>query len=290
MKAVRAFGQPQARAALPQRPVDVHKRKAMVFVLAGSTQYFGAALLSARAAYRGGAGYVRLAVPAVLRSAVQAALPEAVVLGYPGAAAAPKQMALVLQAASDCGSVLIGPGLGRASGTQALVRALWHRLKQPAVFDADALFALARLARAQGGLKLAGAARVLTPHDGEMRHLLGGQGPLAADRVSLARSFAQAQGVTLLLKGPQTLCASADGSVFRNTSGHRALATAGTGDVLAGLLVALLAQGAPPFEAAALAAWAHGKAAQAWAQANGDRGLLASDLIERIPAVLGRLA
>jgi ADP-dependent NAD(P)H-hydrate dehydratase / NAD(P)H-hydrate epimerase len=290
MKAVHAFSEPQARAALPKRPADFHKRKAMVFVLAGSTQYFGAALLSAKAAYRGGAGTVRLAVPEVLRRAVQSALPEAIVLGYPGPAATLKQRSLVLQAAADCHSVVVGPGLGRASGTQALVRALWARLKQPSVFDADALFALAKLSAAKRGLKLTGAARVLTPHDGEMQQLLGGQGPLAADRESLARSFARAQGVTLLLKGPQTLCAAADGRMARNTSGHRVLATAGTGDVLAGLLAALLAQGAEPFEAAALAAWVHGKAAQAWAQVNGDRGLLASDLIERIPAVLGRLA
>jgi NAD(P)H-hydrate repair Nnr-like enzyme with NAD(P)H-hydrate dehydratase domain len=86
------------------------------------------------------------------------------------------------------------------------------------------------------------------------------------------------------------LCAGSDGRLFRNTTGHRALATAGTGDVLAGLLTAFVAQGAKPFEAAALAAWVHGKAAQAWAQPNSDRGMLASDLIERIPAVLGRLA
>jgi hydroxyethylthiazole kinase-like uncharacterized protein yjeF len=288
MKAARSFGEPQARAALPERPVDVHKRKAMVFVLAGSTQYFGAALLSARAAYRGGAGTVRLAVPEVLRGAVQAALPEAVVLGYPGAAATSRQLALVLQAASDCHSVLVGPGLGRAGGTQALVRALYARLKQPAVFDADALFALAALSTAKRGLKVTEAARVLTPHDGEMQRLLGG--PLPADRESLARSFAETQGVTLVLKGPQTFCASSDGRLARNTTGHPALATAGTGDALAGLLAALLAQGAQPFEAAALAAWVHGKAAQAWARSNGDRGLLASDLIERIPAVLGRLA
>jgi NAD(P)H-hydrate epimerase len=184
----------------------------------------------------------------------------------------------LLALAGGADAVVVGPGLGRHPGTLALVNELWQRLPEPAVFDADALFQL-DLGRPPAG------ERVLTPHEGELKRL-SGSGALDAGRVAAVRSLAARSRGVALLKGPATLVAQPDGRLSVNTSGNAALATAGSGDVLSGAIAALLAQGADPFSAAGLAAWAHGKAAEAWSARNAGRGLLASDLADQLPQAL----
>jgi NAD(P)H-hydrate epimerase len=267
------------RRRLPARPWDFHKRRAEVLVLAGSKDYLGAALLCGRAAYRGGAGLVRLALPEPLATAAMAALPEAVIQALPVEQAPGQgQLETLLALAEGAHAVVVGPGLGRRGDTQALMRSLWSRLTRPTVFDADALFGL------EPGLS-PGGDRVLTPHEGEAGRLLGADvstlgRPAAALR--LAREF-RAQ---TLLKGPASLVAAPEGRWAVCESGAPVLASAGTGDVLAGLLGALLAQGAAPFEAAALAAYVHGRAGENWRARHAGRGLLASELADLLPAAL----
>lgn len=273
-----------ARAALRPRPEDFHKRKAVVLALAGSKAYLGAALLCARAAYRAGAGLVRLVLPEALTPYAQAALPEAVIYGLPVPEAVDVACQdAVLELAKEAHAALVGPGLGRAEGTAELVRRLWRDLELPALFDADALRALRPGAEARGP-------RVLTPHEGELRAMLGPRS-LDKGRVAAVSSLAFTYKATALLKGPDTLIARPDGSLSRNTGASRVLATAGSGDALAGLVAALLAQGYEPYEAARLGAWIHGRAASSWSEdhADADRGMLASDLAERFPEILGGL-
>ena len=276
---LRAFDLDEARAALPLRRGDAHKKQARLLIVAGSVDYLGAALLCAKAAYRGGAGLVRLALPRSLALAAVSALPEAVVLGLPAEDALDdSQRDALLGALAESDALVVGPGLGRRPGTQDLVRALWRETALPALFDADALHAL-RLAQP------AGAVRVLTPHAGELKALMG-PGALADGRCAAALALARATGAVALLKGPATLVARPDGQLSINVTGSAVLASAGTGDVLSGLIGALLAQAAAAHQAAGLGAWAHGAAADAWARENAGRGLLASDLLERLPQAL----
>lgn len=284
----RWYDESRARASVPGRAGDAHKKSAVVLVVAGSAQYLGAALLCARAAYRGGAGLVRLALPLSARQAAQTALPEAVVLGLgaAGADALGEDSAdAILAAASDAHAVVLGPGLGLAAPTQALVRKLYQSLKLPCVVDADALSALDLKA-----LKVA-APRLLTPHDGEMARLLGDKGAerLGLDRVAEARALASRGQLNLLLKGPGTLVCDAAGDLTLNATGSPALASAGSGDALAGLIGALMAQGLEPSEAGRLGAWLHGRSGELWAARAGDRGALASDLSDLIPFALAGL-
>lgn len=270
------------RPMLPKRPVDLHKKQASVLVVAGSAQYLGAALLCARSAYRSGASLVRLALPAPLAVAAMAALPEMVVVGLgTGPSLAQDAAAEILALAAQSQAVAVGPGLGREPGTQALVRQLWQALPQAALFDADAVAAV-DVAVAPGG------PRVLTPHEGELKLLLGPQA-LEPGRNAAARTLAARSHSVGLLKGPGTLIADPHGTLNIETQGSAVLASAGSGDVLSGLISALMAQGAAPYDAACLGAWVHAQAGQRWAAKNAGRGLLASDLIDEIPSVLAQL-
>jgi NAD(P)H-hydrate epimerase len=190
----------------------------------------------------------------------------------------------VLDDLSRFGSLVIGPGLGRLPATiDAAVRAVVEA-EVPVVVDGDGLFALAD---ADGGglarLSSRRAATVLTPHDGEFARLTGS--PPGSDRVSAARQLAQTSGAVVLLKGPVTIVAAPDGFVDVVVEGDQRLATAGTGDVLSGVIGALLAMQVPAPEAAAAGAWLHARAGAALAPL----GLVAGDLIGVLPAVLNSL-
>ena len=267
-----SYGQADAAKALPVRAPDAHKRKAVLLLVAGSSQYLGAALLCARAAYRSGAGLVRLALPPDLAPAAMQALPEMVVHGL-----ASNPLAQLLELAVGANAAVVGPGLGRSEETQALVGALWRGLQVPSVFDADGLHLLRP--------SPAAAPRILTPHEGELLGLMGPQG-LDAGRPAAVLALARSFQCVALLKGPGTLVARPDGRMSINSTGSPVLASAGTGDVLSGLIGALLAQGAGAFDAACLGAWIHGRAGDRWALANAGRGLMASDLADGLPAVL----
>ena len=182
------------------------------------------------------------------------------------------------------GALVIGPGLGRQEGTIASTRTLIADAMLPVVIDGDAIFAAAWSADGAGPLlRPRGRPTVITPHDGEFS-LLAGHAP-GADRVSAARKLAADLDVVVLLKGPATIVATPDGRVLVADHGDERLATAGSGDVLAGMIGALLAAGLAPERAAAAAAWLHADAARRGSR----RGLLAGDIVDLIPAAVSSL-
>ncbi len=258
-------------AWIPERPVDAHKWRSAVLLVAGSPGMTGAARLAAAAAQRAGAGMVRVGSPGV--SDDRGRPPEAVGLDLP----AEGWSAAAAEVADRFGALVVGPGLGLGDGTQREVRALLGRTELPAVVDGDGLTALGTDAAAS--LRARRAPTVLTPHDGEYQRLAG-RAP-GADRLAAARELAAALGVVVLLKGPVTVVADPTGAVRVAVSGDARLATAGTGDVLSGVIGALLARGVAPLEAAAAGAWLHGRAG-----AHGPvEGLVAGDLVDALPAV-----
>ncbi|HUP69424.1 MAG TPA: NAD(P)H-hydrate dehydratase [Acidimicrobiales bacterium] len=258
---------------LPPRSRDAHKWNAAVFVAAGSPGMTGAPRLVGRGAFRAGAGTVRLGVPGALLEDLPPS--EAVGIALPDEDWA----VTVLEAASRCKAIVVGPGLGRADIALAEVRRLVAKSPVPLVVDADALGVFADAA----DVPLAKSPLVLTPHDGEFERLFGSKP--GGDRIGDVRTLAERTGATVLLKGPTTVVASPDGEVLLSASGSSRLATAGSGDVLAGVVGAFLAQGLAPLEAAALAAHAHGAAASL----GYEHGLLAGDLPELIARWLSEL-
>ncbi len=256
--------------AWPLRPADAHKYHASVWVIGGSPDMTGAPTLAARGAFRAGSGYVRLSVPGAERhpadpvEAVGAPLPAA---GWAGP---------VLEDLDRIRALVVGPGLGRDDSVRSEVGRLLGAPRGPIVVDGDGLWALAQW----GGSVVDGHRVVLTPHDGELRTLLGRE--LGEDRIADARELAGRLGVTVLTKGRTTVVAGPTGEVRFVTSGDARLATAGTGDVLAGMVGALLAGGLSPLDAAALAAHAHGRAARLGRRI----GLVASDLPDLLSQVL----
>ena len=235
---------------LPPRPRDAHKWQAAVLVVAGSPGMTGAAGLAARAAYRAGAGMVRLGVPGA--DPADAPASEAVSVTLPAHGwAAP-----ALEVAARCRVVVVGPGLGREAVTAVEVRRLVAESPVPVVVDADGLFALGRVDRDPVAAR---SPVVLTPHDGEYE-LLVGERP-GADRVAAARRLADRARTTALVKGSTTAVADPAGRVVLATAGSSRLATAGTGDVLSGVIGACVARGAPVLEGAGVGAHLHGRAA-----------------------------
>ncbi len=259
---------------LTPRPRDAHKWQSAVAVVAGSPGMTGAAGLCARAAYRAGAGMVRLGIPGgdlselPVSEAVGASLP---VTGWSADA---------LAMAQRCRALVVGPGLGRADATVGDVRGLLAGATVPVVVDADGLYALGTGDEIGAALHPAADATastvVLTPHDGEFTRLAGA--PPGADRITAAGALAQRCGAVVLLKGPTTIVADPAGRVLLATAGSPRLATAGTGDVLSGVIGAFVARGVEPHLAAALAAHVHGRAAELGCA----EGLVAGDLAELI--------
>ena len=263
------------RALLPPRRHAGNKWSAALMVVAGSPGMTGAAALCARSAYRSGAGMVRLGVPGADLSGSPAS--EAVSVQLPPAG----WSAAALEAASRCAAVVVGPGLGRGEGTAGEVKRLVAESPVPVVVDADGLFALGRVG---GDDSLQARSRVvLTPHDGEYARLTGADpGP---NRIDAARRLAASSGAVALLKGPTTAVSDVAGRVLLGLSGTTALATAGTGDVLSGMIGAMLARGMNPPEAAALAAHVHGRAGSRGLA----EGLMAGDLPDLVARVLSLL-
>lgn len=261
---------------LPTRAPDAHKWRCAVLVVAGSPGMTGAARLAAAAAQRSGAGMVRLGSPGVTDESLRPI--EATGLDLP----VEDWAGHVLRSIDRFGALVIGPGLGTATPTVDAVRRVVAEASVPVLVDGDGLTALGREAGYLIGRRH--AATVLTPHDGEAARLTGASPP--PDRFAATRHLAAATGATVLLKGPTTLVAGPDGDLRAVTTGDERLATAGTGDVLAGIVGALLAGGLPPLDAAAGGAWLHGSAARLGPR----RGLVASDLLDLLPAALRAVA
>lgn len=261
---------------VPRRPAHTHKWATAVCVVAGSPGMEGAAVLSAEGSSRAGAGMVRLGVPGSAGTSVSGHWPtEAVRFALPSSC----WSAEVLGVLERCRALVIGPGLGRTPEAVREIREVIARAGVPVVVDADALFALED---ADSARRVLGGDRpvVVTPHDGEYARLLGAApGP---DRVDASRRLAVALGAVALVKGSLTAVASPLGEVLLSAAGSPRLATAGTGDVLSGVIGAFLARGMAPEEAAALAAHLHGSAASDGPA----EGLVAGDLPRLISARL----
>jgi NAD(P)H-hydrate epimerase len=250
-----------------------------VLVVGGSRGLTGAPILASLAAFRADAGYVAVAAPESALPVLETALLEVVKRPLPedsGGRLLPRSADAVLEAAEKADAVAIGPGLGRTDGTVELVRVLLERLELPVVLDADALWGLEPFARA--------APTVLTPHPGELARLLGIDAhDVDAHRLDAVRRTASRYGAVVLLKGADTLVASPREGVLVASYGTPALATAGSGDVLTGIVVAFLAKGLEPRLAAGAAAVAHGVAAELL---DPQPGIVASDLLPALQRAL----
>lgn len=267
---------------LPVRPPDAEKRSAGApLIVAGSTQFPGAAVLCALGAARAGAGYVTLAAPEGAAAALRAHLVEQVVVTY-DEREPEKALDTILELMDRSTSIGIGPGLGLADAFRTIVEGVLGRASLPAVADASALYHLAKRLTAYRDRPL-----VLTPHAGEFARL-SGKGTIApGQRLARLRAFVDEYRIVTLLKGRTTMIAG-PGVTHLNPTGTNALATAGTGDVLTGVIATLLGQGLGPIDAARVGAYWHGLAGQV-AQASRHRGVIARDVAEALgkASVLG---
>jgi NAD(P)H-hydrate epimerase len=288
-------------ALLPARPREAHKGTfGKALIVAGSINYVGAPALAAEAAYRVGAGLVTLAAPGAIHGALAARLGEAthLILPHDMGVLAPLAVPVLAEAVEQYRVMLLGPGLGQEEQTRAFVEALLRGARQakrqpigliphraieqpsfalpPLVVDADGLNLLAQ---GDGWWQWLPRDTVLTPHPGEMARLLGGEiAQVNADRVATARDAAHKWGCTVALKGAYTVVAAPDGATTVIPYATPALATAGTGDVLAGAIAGLMAQGLAGAQAALCGAYLHALAGALWQQEHGEAGLLAGEL------------
>lgn len=280
-------------AALPPRRDDAHKGTfGRVLVIGGAPTYFGAPRLAGRAAARIGAGLVTLAAPAGIVPALAGGYDELTYLplpAEPSGALGPAALGPLRDALPVYAAVVLGPGLGRAPETVELVRRLLAPgvLALPAVIDADALNALAADADWSTAV---GGQLILTPHPAEMARLRGGLPVAEAERLDVARMCAARWGQVVVLKGAHTVVAEARGRAVVCPWATPALATAGSGDVLAGAIAGLLAQGLAPFVAAVLGVHLHALAGRLLERRYGRAGAVASDQPDMLPAAWTALA
>ena len=273
---------------LPPRPATAHKGDAgRVFILAGSVGLSGAAALCTMGALRIGAGLVTLGIPARLHDPMVEKLTEAMLKVLPET----KEGSLSLQALPEivrmierADAVAIGPGLSQQTQTKELVRQLLPKIAKPLVLDADGLNAVAEEPAVLAKLLLPA---VLTPHPGEMARLIRQSAEdVQRDRERTAAEFAKHYKVVVALKGHETVVASFDGSAYVNDTGNPGMASGGSGDVLTGMIAGLLGQRLAPFDAARLGVYLHGLAGDLAAADRGQIGLLASDIVDRIPQAI----
>lgn len=273
--AVRQWWQPRKR--------DAYKYSAGVaLVVGGSAQFTGAPILASKAAVRNGAGYVRCACPEPIQSTLSPSLPSVPTRPLPTTETgiSPDAAALLEEERAD--AILVGPGLGRGESTQRFIQRLAAHETRPLVIDADGLNALAE---ADTDWQNDAAENwILTPHEGEFRRLAGDVD--LTDRVRVVQTHAERWGVVLVLKGHPSVVAGPSGQTYVSRTGTPALATAGTGDVLAGQCVSLLSQKLSPLEAAAAALHIGGAAAHRYAKTQDPRTMAAPDVIDELPAVV----
>jgi hydroxyethylthiazole kinase-like uncharacterized protein yjeF len=272
------------RALFRPRPVDSHKYRAgHVAVLAGSAGKIGAALMAAHGVLRGGAGAATIVTWPDAATALESRVVEVMTARIGNGGVLADEIDALL---SNKRAVVMGPGFGTGEGAREAVGHVLGSYTGPMVVDADAL---TMHAKALEDFAVASGRAILTPHAGELARLLGTTSEeVESDRFGAARTAASRARAVVVLKGPYTVIAAPDGRLVVNPTGNPALATAGSGDVLAGLTGAL-ACSLPPFEAAWCAAYLHGAAGDAWKAKNGDRGLLASTIADEVPGVLREL-
>lgn len=271
----------QVLELLPARAAEAHKGDfGRILLLCGSRGYTGAAALAAMGALRSGAGLVYLGVPESIYAIEAVKLTEAIVFPLPEEQGgyAPAAVEEILPLLDRMDAVLCGPGMGQSAGAAAMVQALCSRFSGPLVLDADGINLLSKH---KDVLRHRQAPVVLTPHAGEFARLCP---ELQGERTEMAAEAARQLRCVLLLKGHETVITDGE-KCYVNHTGNSGMAVGGSGDLLSGMIVSLLGQGMAPLEAAACAAWLHGKAGDVCAEQFGQRGLLPSDMA----SVLGRL-
>jgi NAD(P)H-hydrate epimerase len=271
---------------LPPRPRDAHKGDfGRALLIGGSRGMAGAVALAGRACLRSGAGLVKLAIPECVLDTVAGFEPAYMTVPLACDAAgrlavkAVDQLQPMIEMAT---CIAVGPGLSRSDELTELVRQLYRTAAQPMVIDADGLNALAA---ADGGLTNAAGPRILTPHPGEFARLAktpADQKPSRDAQQAAALRLAIEHQLTIVLKGHRTYITDGTREAF-NTTGNPGMATGGTGDVLTGIITALVCQGLSPFDAAVLGAHVHGLAGDLAAATLGEVSLIATDLIQHLP-------
>jgi len=274
---------------IPRRPRTAHKGDfGRILVIGGSSGMHGAPVLAAAAALRSGAGLVTVALPSSIYAAAGAAELRATWIPLPASrhgALEPSALPLLLAACGAADVVAVGPGLGSAPETRALLHELVPRIEQPLVLDADGLNAFAGAPAHIAGRR---KTTVLTPHPGELRRLTGNEpGPDDEPRRLAAVDLAMRAGATVILKGHRSVVSNGLESHF-NATGNPGMATGGAGDVLTGCAAALLAVVPDALLAARVAAFAHGAAGDLAAAELGEIGVTATDLVAKLPAALAR--
>ena len=271
------------RSYLPKRDPLGHKGDfGKVHILGGSVGYTGAPVLAAKAALRTGAGLVSLSVPASIYNITAVKCDEAMPSPLPckqDGSLGEEALMTALYSMAGKTACLVGPGLGNAPGTEALVCGVVSTVNYPVVLDADGLNIMAshkdRLQARRA------CPTILTPHDGEFKRLGGDLSH--GDRIKAAVDLAKVSGCAVVLKGHGTITALPNGRAFVNTTGNCGMAKGGSGDVLSGMILSLIGQGINPARAAIAAVWLHGRAGDLAAAEKGEYGMTPSDLIEYIP-------
>ncbi len=267
---------------LPDRNPWGHKGNfGKLLLLCGSRGYTGAAFFAAMGALRSGAGLVFLGVPESIYGIEAVKLNEPVIFPLPDAGGRLSADAVpeILTRLPQMDAVLVGPGLGQSEGTLAVVRAVLENAQCLVVVDADGINVLSAHRDLLRGRKLP---TILTPHDGEFARL---GGAIGEDRMSAAAALAEELGCVVLLKGHET-CITDGVNGYINPTGNPGMAVGGSGDVLAGVITALLGAGLPPLEAAACGAWLHGAAGDRCAAELGQYGMLPTDMLSALPRLM----
>lgn len=267
---------------LPDRNPWGHKGNfGKLLLLCGSRGYTGAAFFAAMGALRAGAGLVFLGVPESIYGIEAVKLNEPVIFPLPDAGGRLSADAVpeILTRLPQMDAVLVGPGLGQSEGTLAVVRAVLEKAECPVVVDADGINVLSAHRDLLRGRK---SPTILTPHDGEFARL---GGVIGEDRMSAAAALAEELGCVVLLKGHET-CITDGTDGYLNPTGNPGMAVGGSGDVLAGVITALLGVGLPPLEAAACGAWLHGAAGDRCAAELGQYGMLPTDMLSALPRLM----
>ena len=279
------------RGTVPRTEEPAHKYSAgALLVVAGSRATTGAPVMVVQGAQRTGCGITFLATAESSAPAVDLALTEALVYGVAESGEGymvPGALEQILEHAQRASALVVGPGMGTGEDARALVAGILREVEVPVLLDADAVTNVADT----DVLARRAAPTVVTPHAGELGRLLGsGAKAVSARRLHSARRAAEEHGCCVLLKGSDTLVVEGDRAAV-NSTGNVALATAGTGDVLSGVIGALLARGMAPYEASRAGAWAHGRAAELWLEETGwpAESMVATDLIGHLPPALGEI-
>lgn len=267
---------------LPDRNPWGHKGNfGKLLLLCGSRGYTGAAFFAAMGALRSGAGLVFLGVPESIYGIEAVKLNEPVIFPLPDAGGRLSADAVpeILTRLPQMDAVLVGPGLGQSEGTLAVVRAVLEKAECPVVVDADGINVLSAHRDLLRGRR---SPTILTPHDGEFARL---GGVIGEDRMAAAAALAEELGCVVLLKGHET-CITDGTDGYLNPTGNPGMAVGGSGDVLAGVITALLGAGLPPLEAAACGAWLHGAAGDRCAAELGQYGMLPTDMLSALPRLM----